>query len=108
MATKRKAAKKAPAKKASKIYKVSPLRGMSIEAWIKAKTSGWQSDVIRRMVAVVKKAAPESVAAIKWSQPIFEQNGPFAFIKPAKAHVSFGFWRGAEVVDPKGILERGD
>jgi hypothetical protein len=81
---------------------------MSVEEWIATRTGGWQTDVIRRMVAVVATAAPGAVAAIKWSQPIFEQNGPFAFIKPARAHVSFGFWRGAEVIDPRGILERGD
>jgi len=96
----------APAKRT--VAKVSPLRGMSVEDWIAAKTTAWQSDVIRKMVAVVRRAAPGATHAIKWSQPIFEQNGPFAFIKPAKAHVSFGFWRGAEVADPKGILERGD
>ena len=107
-----KAAKKParrPARAAARAsYAVSPLRGMPVEAWIAKKTSGWQSDLIRRMVRIVAAAAPGSVAAIKWSQPIFEENGPFAFIKPAKAHVSFGFWRGAEVADPRGLLQRGD
>jgi hypothetical protein len=88
--------------------KVSPLRGMAIETWIKEKTSGWQSDVVRRIIEVVKRVAPEATCSIKWAQPVFEYEGPFAFIKPAKAHVSVGFWRGAEVVDPKGLLERGD
>ena len=109
--TKKPAAKKAAAKKpaaAKKTYAVSPLRGMPIEAWIEAKTAGWQSELTRRIVALVQKAAPKSAASIKWGQPVFEQDGPFAFIKPAKAHLSVGFWRGSEVVDPAGILERGD
>lgn len=89
-------------------YKVSPLRGMPVDEWIRTKTGGWQSDVIRRVVELVRKAAPEATVSIKWSQPVFEQDGPFAFIKPAKAHVSVGFWRGGEVADPKGLLERGD
>src|SRR4051812_2703280 len=39
--------------------KVSPLRGMPIEAWIAAKTSGWQSEVARRVVDAVRRAAPK-------------------------------------------------
>ncbi|HEV8321153.1 MAG TPA: DUF1801 domain-containing protein [Myxococcota bacterium] len=110
-ATRRPAPKRAATKKrtpAAKTYAVSPLRGMPVEEWIATKTSGWQSDVIRRMIGIVAAAAPSSVVAIKWGQPTFEQNGPFAFIKPARAHVSFGFWRGAQIADPRGILERGD
>lgn len=119
---KKASAKARPAKKAAKalpkvaaarrrereVYKVSPLRGMSIDAWIAAKTKGWQSDVVRRVVAVVERVAPDATCSIKWSQPVFEDNGPFAFVKPATHHLSVGFWRGAEVADPKGILTRGD
>jgi hypothetical protein len=89
-------------------YKVSPLRGMPIEDWIAQKTTGWQRDVVRRVVDVVKRTVPDTTVSIKWAQPVFELNGPFAFIKPAKAHLSVGFWRGAELTDPKGILERGN
>jgi hypothetical protein len=37
-------------------------------------------------------------------QPVFEHNGPVAYIKVAKAHVTFGFWRGAELGE--SALER--
>jgi hypothetical protein len=87
---------------------VSPLRGMPVDQWIASKTSGWQTDVTRRILAVIQRAAPKATCSIKWGQPVFEQVGPFAFIKPAKGHLSVGFWRGSEIVDPKGILERGD
>ena len=30
------------------------------------------------------------------------------FIKAAKAHVTFGFWRGAELSDDGGVLEGGE
>lgn len=107
---KRAAAAKAPAKKAAAparrmAAKVSPLKGMAVEDFISTKVSGWQADVTRRLVALVKKAAPESTVAIKWAQPVFELNGPFGYVKPAKAHVTFGFWRGADLSDPKGKLE---
>jgi hypothetical protein len=81
---------------------------MPIDEWVAAKTAGWVTETVRQLLALVRSAAPEATVSIKWGQPVFEQNGPFAFIKPAKAHVSLGFWRGAELSDPKDILERGD
>jgi hypothetical protein len=88
--------------------KVSPLKGMPVEQYLSTKVTGWQADVARRLVALVQKAAPDSAVGIKWAQPVFELNGPFAYIKPAKAHLTFGFWRGAELADPKKLLTLGD
>jgi hypothetical protein len=104
--------KKATAKKATvaqrERYKVSPVRRMAVDAWIGKFTKDWQSETVRAIVKLVHDSAPDATVSIKWGQPVFEHHGPFAFIKPAKAHVSFGFWRGAEVADPKGLLTRGD
>lgn len=101
-----KPAKAAGAKRT--VPKTSPLKGMSVDAWVKAKTSGWHADVVKRCIAVTMRAAPDATVSIKWAQPVFELNGPFAFIKPATAHVTFGFWRGAELGDPAGVLEGGE
>jgi hypothetical protein len=103
------AKKTAPPKKAAApakrvVAKSSPLRGMSVEQYLSTKLTGWQADVARKLVALVRKAAPEATVGIKWAQPVFEMNGPFAYIKPAKAHLTFGFWRGAELADPKALL----
>ncbi len=108
-----KPAANAKAKKATRVVaravpKTSPLKGTSVDAWVKAKTSGWHAQVIGRLIALAKRAAPDATVSIKWAQPVFELNGPFAFIKPAKGHVTFGFWRGAELGDPAGALEGGD
>lgn len=88
--------------------KVSPLRGMPIDQWLATKTSGWQREVVRTLLELIGAAVPGSTVSIKWSQPVFELHGPFAFVRPAKAHVSLGFWRGNEVADPSGKLERGN
>jgi hypothetical protein len=85
--------------------KQSPLKGMPVDRWIAAKARGWQGDVVRALVALVRDTAPDSVASIKWGQPVFESNGPFAWVRASKAHVSFGFWRGAEMSDPRKLLE---
>lgn len=65
----------------------------------------WRADAIRQIDAIVRKAAPKATGSIKWAQPVYDQNGPFAFLKANKAHVTFGFWRGTELTDPKGLLE---
>jgi hypothetical protein len=86
---------------------VSPLRGTAVEDWVRNKATGWQVQVVERLLSVARKAAPGATLSIKWAQPVLEKNGPVAFIKVAKAHVTFGFWRGAELEDPKGLLEGG-
>jgi hypothetical protein len=84
--------------------KESPLKGMPVEQWLKEKTSGWQAEAVGRLVGLVQQAAPEATSSIKWGQPVFESNGPFAYIRPAKAHVTLGFWRGTEIADPEKLL----
>jgi len=87
--------------------KVSPLRGMKVEDWVAAKAQAWQGRIVSRLLAMAKKTTPGSSLSIKWGQPVIEDNGPVAFIKVAKQHVTFGFWRGAELDDPKDVLEGG-
>ena len=88
--------------------KVSPLRGTTVDAWVKSRARGTQLEIVERLLALARKAAPKATISIKWGQPVVEENGPVAFIKVAKAHVTFGFWRGAQLKDPKGVLEGGE
>ena len=107
MATAKKpAAKKKKAKASARnVPKVSSLKRTNVDDWAK-KLTGWQADALRVMRALVTRHAPGSTLVMKWGQPVWEQNGPFAWLKPAAKHVSFGFWRGAEMSDPEGRLER--
>lgn len=113
MASKKKSGAKAKAKstkaKSAKkparvVPKMSPLKGTSVDDWAK-KLTGWQADALRIIRALVTRHAPGATLAMKWGQPVWEQNGPFAWLRPAQKHVSFGFWRGAEMNDPDGHLE---
>jgi len=99
---KKSAAQTAPRRTATP--KVSPLRGMSPDDWAKRLT-GWQADALRAFRAIVTKHAPKATLAIKWGQPVWDHNGPFAWAKPAAKHFSVGFWRGADLEDPSGHLE---
>ena len=61
--------------------------------------------IVNRVRGLVATASPEAIEAFKWSQPVYEANGPFAYIKAHSNHVNFGFWRGALLDAPKGMLE---
>ena len=66
---------------------------------------GWQAEVVATLRRLIRDTAPDATESIKWSQPVFEANGPFCYIRAFKSHVNFGFWRGAEIADPQGLLE---
>lgn len=84
--------------------KKSPKAGMTVAAYC-SKLPLLQRGVAEALRKLVAKEAPEATASVKWSQPVFEQGGPLAYLRPAGAHVTFGFWRGAELADPEGLLE---
>ncbi len=112
---KKKAAKPAKAKPKPKVEsaaigrKVAHLKDMPIDDWLAQRTSGWQGELISKMLGVVQRAVPKSTVSIKWGQPVFSIGGPFAYIRQAKTHVTFGFWQDIELKDPAGLLkdERG-
>jgi hypothetical protein len=65
----------------------------------------WAADILKELREVMKENAPEAKESIKWAQPVFEDNGPFVFMKAFKKNVNFGFWRGIQLEDPKGFLQ---
>ncbi len=76
----------------------------TVDAYI-ASLEAWQAEVVSSVRQIVLKAAPQAEEAIKWAQPVYSSNGPFAYIKAFKNSVNFGFWRGVDLADPQGILE---
>lgn len=70
-----------------------------------ASKQGEFEEVVLALAELVRKAAPKAEEAIKWAQPVWSQAGPFCYMKAFKKYVNFGFWRGAELDDPKGLLE---
>ena len=85
--------------------KVSPLKGVAVDEYVAKKLTPGQAEIVNALRQLIRAAAPAATESLKWGQPVYEENGPFAYIKPSKNHVTFGFWRGAELTDPKGRLE---
>ena len=64
-----------------------------------------QAAIAEALRGVVRTAVPEATESIKWAQPVYDLNGPMAWMKGFTNHVGFGFWRGTELDDPDGRLD---
>ena len=80
------------------------MAGKTVDTYI-AGLEDWQREIVSSVRQILIEAAPEADEAIKWAQPVYSSNGPFAYIKVFKNSVNFGFWRGVDLKDPKGLLE---
>ena len=76
----------------------------SIEEYVEG-LGDWRGEVVGEIDRLVRDAAPEANASIRWAQPVYEQGGPFADIKAFGSSVNLGFWRGTELTDADGRLE---
>ena len=76
----------------------------TVESYI-AGLEDWQEEIVSQVRQIILEAAPEADESIKWAQPVYELNGPFAYIKAFKSSVNFGFWRGVDINDPGGLLQ---
>jgi uncharacterized protein YdeI (YjbR/CyaY-like superfamily) len=73
-----------------------PQRDPRIDAYI-AKSADFAKQILTYIRETVHAACPDVVETMKWSMPFFEYHGPLANMSAFKAHVGFGFWKGALV-----------
>ena len=73
-----------------------------------ASHADWRRSTLEAIRGAIRAAAPDARESIKWAQPVYESNGPFADIKAFPRSVNVGFWRGAELDDPNGRLTGGE
>jgi hypothetical protein len=78
----------------------------TIDEYVASLGRDWRADTVTSLRRIVDAAAPNaSSSTIKWAQPVWESDVPFAYIKAFERSVNIGFWRGAELDDPAGILK---
>jgi hypothetical protein len=62
--------------------------------------------IIRALRRFVKRVQPRLDEAVKWGNGCWvSKGGPVAYVFSCEAYVQFGFFRGASLKDPKGLLE---
>ena len=76
-----------------------PRTDRRIDAYI-AKSAPFARPILAHLRAVVHAACPGVNETIKWGMPAFEYAGPLCSMAAFKQHATFGFWKGALIVDP--------
>jgi hypothetical protein len=61
--------------------------------------------IVSEVRKIVTGSLPGVVEEIKWGQPCFSKGAKLAYLMAAKAHVTFGFFQGADLDDEGGLLE---
>ena len=54
---------------------------------------------------VVLKAAPDLDETIKWGNLVYQRKGLVCYLAATKGYISLGFFKGASLADPEGVLE---
>lgn len=63
----------------------------------------------QEVMNIIRKLIHQSLSGVteefKWNQPVFKLKKDFAYLKTAKAHVTFGFINFEKISDKKGKME---
>jgi len=76
-------------------------RDPRVDAYI-ARAPDFAKPILAHLRAVVHSACPECVETMKWSHPSFTYKGLLGGMAAFKEHCTFGFWKGALIVDHQG------
>jgi hypothetical protein len=77
----------------------------SFDDYLKDQSAKNQA-IIRALRRFVKRVEPKLTEAVKWGNGCWiGDRGPVAYVYSATGYVQLGFFHGASLEDPKGLLE---
>ncbi len=77
----------------------------TVTQYIQAKPAPLRP-ILRALRKLLREAAPKADETIKWDQPTYVHAGNVCYLTAMKGdYVNLGFFRGAGLPDPKGLLE---
>ena len=80
-------------------------RAPAIEVWMRER-SGELGSIARRWFDVMRSCGPEVRELLHDGHPTAcVDDAAFGYVNAFRDHVNVGFFRGAEIVDPEGLLE---
>ncbi len=65
----------------------------------------WARPLLKALITLMQEHAPEARLYLHLKQPCWEQDGLLCYALTAARHISFGFFKGAALKDPEGLLE---
>jgi len=69
-----------------------------------ARSAEFAQPILKKVRQLFHKAYPKIEETIKWGVPHFEYKGIVGSMAGFKQHVSFGFWKGKLLSDPRGLF----
>lgn len=78
-----------------------PRNDPRVTAYI-AKQAPFARPILKYLRAVVHEGCPEVTETLKWGMPSFEYHGILCGMAAFKAHATFGFWKGKEIIGDAG------
>lgn len=78
-------------------------KSKEVDEWI-AKLEPGLREIASALRDVIFEAEPSIKESFKWSRPVYSKKGNFCSIDPAKDHLNLGFFDGANLPDPVGLL----
>lgn len=79
-------------------------RTQGVDAYVKELPKE-QQPIVEGLRAFIFANAPHLTEKLKWGNPTYIGRSNVCWIISYRDHVDFGFFRGTELPDPKGILE---
>lgn len=74
-----------------------------IDTYLETKVGDFAKPILTHLRAVLHEACPEGEETVKWGHPSFVYKGKIlAGFAAFKAHATFGYWSGNQVVDTSG------
>ena len=76
----------------------------SVDTWI-AELASEKRQIAEALRNIVLNADSGLRETIKWGNPTYEKRGNVCYIAQAGDHMNFGFYKGAALSNPNGIIE---
>ncbi len=80
-------------------------RDPAIDRWMRGQT-GELGEIARHWFGVMRRCGDDVLEVLHDGHPtVCVGDAAFAYVNAFKAHVNVGFFRGAEIADPAGLME---
>lgn len=76
----------------------------AVESYVESAESDIRP-ILDSLLALVRETLPDAEESVKWGRPVFTLERDVCYVAKARAHDSLGFYEGAEIDDPRGLLQ---
>ena len=76
----------------------------TVDSWM-SELEPSMREIAQALREIILQAAPGIAESIKWSTPNYARGGNVCYLAANKGHVNLGFFNGAGLSDPDGLIE---